>query len=226
MINPITFGRTVLASALTLAVAASSTVAAPLMVDLNATDVAGGDWHSISFAQAANTINFTDGPSLSFSAGFYGRTPDTLQDPQDSAFADTLYEPAVDDYFHVQYASGGTVTMTIGDLDADTTYTLTVISAKDTEPGFYGHRGIFSLNGTPADNMTAGEQFHAHQDGWLDGNLLTWTDITPDATGKLVLSVELPQNSNLFVNGFILVPEPASLALLAVGSLCLIRRTR
>lgn len=205
---------------------AATVSAAPLMVDFSTNNVPGGDWHSVSRGATFNPIVFPDGTTITFSVE--SRTSDIIQDVSGSALADTIYEPAARDFYWVQYASGGDITMTISNLDPDTIYTLDVISARPEPTGLYQHRGIFSLNGSPADGMGVGQIFNAYTNGWDAGEVLTWSNIAPNASGELVMSVTVPANSNLFINGLVLtpVPEPATIGLLCIGSLLLCHRGR
>lgn len=118
--------------------------------------------------------------------------------------------------------------VTIGGVDAFTnTSTLADIginSNPDTIPSISGPSDpstyITANNNVQANPSTADRVS-------TDGAIVQFSDIDAGADGTFTLTLDLTQGGNQYINGFSLeqvVPEPASLGLLGLGGLCLLRR--
>jgi hypothetical protein len=120
----------------------------------------------------------------------------------------------------------GTFVLTLGGLDANTTYTFTMFASRtgvgdnrETEYFFAGSTSN-TVYLDPAENTS---------------DIATTSALQPDGSQEIVLTMSKgPNNSNssgyFYLGGMVIetapIPEPASLGLLGLGALALIRRLR
>lgn len=110
---------------------------------------------------------------------------------------------------------GGTVV--ISGLDNSLTYSLSVVSARSSSST---NQGILTANGL-ASNIGNSAAFLGYQNGWVEGQILTWNSLSPTG-GSITLNVNGSNSSNSgFIDALQLtassVPEPSSYAILAAG---------
>lgn len=109
--------------------------------------------------------------------------------------------------------------LTFKNLDPTQLYTIEIISSFN---GTYTAALPFYVNG--ANKQT----WNPKTQGYDTGGWLTWTDIAPDANNQIVVQVADTGGHayNAYVNAIRItaVPEPATLALLALGGLLAVRR--
>jgi hypothetical protein len=126
----------------------------------------------------------------------------------------------------------GVAAITISGLGT-TPYHVDFIAARSSSgPSSTARQGSYTIGGSAADSggtsSTASTVWNAHYDGWELGGVMTWNDVSPDA-GDITIDIsgESP-GENVYPTAIRLtaVPEPASLSLLALGSLALLRRRR
>ncbi|MFA9479500.1 PEP-CTERM sorting domain-containing protein [Phycisphaerales bacterium AB-hyl4] len=212
-----------LALAVTLGLTSASTEAA-LMVDMNDAHVAGGDWETVAAPDHDNPIVLSDGTTLLFVASSGGATWATSSMDQATGgtpYADTIYEDVARDYF---WSTATTKYIVLGNLNSSVSYSLNLISARASS----GARvATITANGLAADATPHnGVNFNSYYDGWVDGVVLTWSNLTPDSNGEITLAFDPNTTDSYFINGFVLVPEPASMVLFGTGVLLLTARRR
>ena len=128
-------------------------------------------------------------------------------------------------------SSGGGLFQIVGAL-AETTYTLSVESGVDAWWWPQGEMRLFFLdasNNTLADNRLDVTTAITGYDTGLPWNLYTLTATAPEGTtqAKIEFASQSGTGTVFFDNAvFTAVPEPGALALLAVGSAFLFRRSR
>ena len=121
------------------------------------------------------------------------------------------------------------IEMVLSGLKTDgTRYDVAWISSTDsTSPFRYAQ---YTANGIFADAYPTGV-FDQYQDGYVDGEWLTWSSLLPDVNGRITL---LADESSIFpddegsrmnaVRVLEIIPEPASVVLLGLGSLMILSR--
>ena len=107
--------------------------------------------------------------------------------------------------------------LTFDGLDPDQVYTIELIASRNAAQADAEYR---------IGNEVI--MFNPQTHGYVNGQWMTWTDISPDATGKISIQCgKLGSHSyNVYVNALRLTPEPATVALLVLGGLGMIRRKR
>jgi len=188
-------------------------------------------------------LTFTGDLRTSTSTGVWdGRTVDP-------AWADA---DALDDRLWLSEGESGS--LTISGLDSNTSYDIELASAFNADAGSSGNAPSFlnliDANGVDGDgkgvtgvNVDSGSEltFNASEGGyawtvrtgqgdWEEG-WLGWFGAVPDVNGELVLSYAAPSGAGdprvaLNAMKIEVVPEPASLALLGLGTLMVCRRRR
>ena len=105
--------------------------------------------------------------------------------------------------------------LTFDGLDPDQVYTIELIASRNAAQADAEYR---------IGNEVI--MFNPQTHGYVNGKWMTWTDISPDATGKISIQCgKLGSHSyNVYVNALRLTPEPATVALLVLGGLGMIRR--
>ncbi len=95
----------------------------------------------------------------------------------------------------------------------------------------YGHQHIYVASYPapydPVEIKTFGS-WNSHSMEWLDNETLIWVDET-DSNRMWTLNVDTLVEADLGINGthpFVVVPEPATMSLLAMGGLAMLRRRR
>lgn len=213
--------------ALALMAFAPCVQASPIYLNFgSATDPAGATWNHIATATFGSNVadlNDSAGDPTGISAtvsndfsGVFAGGGDWGGTPVPWALND-----ATNPSFFVDPNQSGAITF--AGLDTGKTYTISLISSRAATGNRYAD---YALNGVAPDDFP-GFTFHSYTDGWLARDLLVWADVAPNGSGELVLSVTTDPSGYGYVNALSIeevVPEPASLMLLASGLLLMVHR--
>lgn len=209
--------------------------AAPIIVDVGGTagwnrkDTLNGQDIRINGTWTNNmsALVGTDGTSSNYGFNWVSYSPQYLNSSAagfpSGAVATMFPDDAARNYWGAPATSGGTALSFVFQLTGLTPGTLYLLDL------YGGHAG-----GTDVTRFTAVGANTIWGDlttGNNSSNILALTGLLPDANGKLTVTVNAaPGSSAFFFNSFqlneVAVPEPASLGLLAVGALALIRRRK
>ena len=119
------------------------------------------------------------------------------------------------------------ITVEVSGLKTDgTTYDVGVISSYSADGNRHNY---FTLNDIPFDGSTNG-YFHSYDDGYVNGDWMTWSSITPDQSGTItVVSGEAVSGQRFYrMNAMRIleIPEPATFLLVGLGGTLLITGRR
>jgi len=117
-----------------------------------------------------------------------------------------------------------TWTVTFSGLDSSKLYDLEVISSKKSN----GRHCPFQITTGTGDDTVY--DWYATDDGYTPGGWMSWEDVSPDASGTIVLKAGKALSASIYINAMRLVevPEPATMGMLGLGTLglSLLRRRR
>jgi hypothetical protein len=129
-------------------------------------------------------------------------------------------DEATDDNFHV-WAGDNKGVVTLYDLPSDWTFTISVLSSKDSAGG--GRDGTFKVNGA---TTSGSDPFDAYSDGWTDREIMVWTTVTPDVNGEIELELTRTGGDNGYLSAMKIeftvaepIAEPAGLGLVGLALL-------
>jgi hypothetical protein len=188
-----------------------NTLSAPTTTDIPVVDYLSGDASSgitLSFIKTGSTLS-NGTTSANWNLGFPG--PNWLDANKDAA----------KDF--MSSAWNTSVVVTFKNLDPTLSYTLEGVASTsgsaNTVPWRVNNNGVWS----------GWTNFNAKTLGYDQGQWLTWTDLTPDASNQIALQIGqsgVSTNYNILFNAVRLhaVPEPATLVLLTLGGLLVARR--
>ncbi len=204
---------------------------AAVLFDFNsvgATPTLGGTWNVIAApSDVTSGIKNHDGTDSSVTLDFGGSWQDSTTNQNISGWnsgndLDWVDADAVRDYFW----DGGDVSLTFGGLTVGQAYNVEIVAARETT----GSRvGTYTLNGVATTTDVSSTDYDANATGWSsDPPILRWLNVTPDANGDFLLQLTPDSGDTVWLNAarIEVVPEPAGLALLGVGSLLMLGRGR
>jgi hypothetical protein len=113
------------------------------------------------------------------------------------------------------------VTITISGLDTGLSYDIYSVS----HGGGSGYDNTLDTH-TVIGDVSYGSSTHSRGAARLNGAFHTFLGVSPDVSGQIVLQTTQPSGSNAAFNGVLInaVPEPATMSLLALGGLAILRR--
>lgn len=162
-----------------------------IQIDLNQTGpaAAGGYWNVIStpttdVGYLVNTNGTATTATLAISTGWQDSTFTGAK----GAYGSTVFGNAADDYFFIRSADNSYTngTLTVSGLSNGVPYAVQLASSMldSTEPRI----ADFRVNGVFGTSSPDGLNFNSHLDGWVGGNIITWSPVYP-VGGQFVISV-------------------------------------
>jgi hypothetical protein len=136
-------------------------------------------------------------------------------------------EVAAEDYFFIGGGSSATVTLTV--TNAAESYIIEIWSSRSGGPG----PSDWTVNGSFGDatdtdnNIHNGDDFDAVVNGYNGADIMTFSGVTADGSNQIVISATARANYGL-LNAIRVteVPEPATMSVLGLGGLVLLRRRK
>ena len=213
-----------LAQAATLfLVAVGPSHAATILIDFNDANTAGVGWNTFHAGNDGTTQSLVldDGTASGFDI-----TLPTFNDSGNAGWngANPLpsWAPAevVDDYsFFNAFFDGGSQTaqFVLGNLDASLTYSIDFIISRNLPR-------TQDLTITHGGGVATFDDWDSQADGWVAGNLITFTGLTADAADEIVIEMRRDGASAAFnAIRIVGVPEASSGLLLALGLAACVR---
>ncbi len=140
------------------------------------------------------TLSLTGAWAVSMTTGNASISPD----------APAEFETAARDYFWISTLQT-TSTLTIGGLIDGSAYQIEVVSSRASDNT--NRSADFSIHGSPADDPAGfstphhdGQDFHAYDDGYLDGMIMEWSSVQPIGGEITLLAAPTAENNTAFVN--------------------------
>ena len=127
----------------------------------------------------------------------------------------------VDEQATMDYLWCGNGKVTLGGLGSNPTYNVELVAANRSQ---YAPSGDYTIGDVTYDD------FDLNEDGWVAQTIMVWNDVTPDANGEIVITLDgmivdpEASGSVLIVNALRLqsVPEPSGVMLIAMGLVTLV----
>lgn len=137
---------------------------------------------------------------------------------------------AAEDYFFTNTSTGAvSSSITLEGLTGPA-YDIVIYASIATDGGLGLRIGDYTVNGAFSDGGVS-DDFDPFVDGFTNGTVMTWTNVTPIA-GEITVEINVPAPATsvntAVINAleFSVIPEPASLSLLAAGGLLIAGRRR
>lgn len=194
-----------------------------VLIDFNeAHSTPGGVWNTINAPGDATSANpFVLRSDNGIDSGIAIALTEAWEDSgatndMTGAFATTHPDlaPGAADYFFLR-DTNTSGTATLSGLDPDTPYRVELVVSMHTGST---RRQDTTVAGSFADSTPDGENFYSYSDGFVDGSLLRWNRVFPDANGNLDIGVLCRANTaHLNAIRLTAIPEPSALLLLGCG---------
>ena len=179
--------------------------AALIKVDNNSAGVAPDTtWNVIDPpATTATSVVDSSGTNDGVTVAYAGWN-DSSSVGREGAYDGGVFDNAADDYFFINAASSGTVTIS-GLLDSET-YTIQLCNSSQDS----GRVGDYVVNGSFGDGASPfnGDDHDATVDGFDNGTIMTYSGVTP-SSGEIVITTTTVSGIAVHLNAFTIEGEAA-----------------
>jgi hypothetical protein len=218
-----------LAAVIAVCTAMASAAPIDIRVDFNGTAAdPAGDWNVMESPEnaQANLVDFGTGVGSGVDLVVAGDLADSSASTEwDTSNPGPAWDAAADsgmDYFWLGGYTGEVGTATFSGLTPGQAYRVELIASSDSTTNGDAE---YTVNGAFFDGSTDG--MYNFLDGYNEGSWLVWSSVTADASGELVVQVDtINGDGRGRMNALQLTPEPASMVLLGLGGLGILRRRR
>ena len=189
-------------------VTATYTNASPLVYKIDFSDAdtspsPGSSWYTKDDA-GTTTVTLTDsngstnggtgGNGVTMTLGSYWN--DATNTDQNGAFDGGDFAAAAEDYLYVQNTTA-TVTFKFYGTSAESDWDVEVISSRGSSGAY--RVGDYKVENSFSDDSNS-DDFNAYDDGYVAGDVMTWSDVTPDGSDEITVSVITTSPSYGYLN--------------------------
>lgn len=196
-------------------------------------DVNGNYWNNVtsgtsgtSIANLTTTTNGSSGIQLTITTAFANTGPDAYATlTGESSLGALNIGTAISDFV---YVSTGSAVITFSNLDSSKTYNFSLFGTRDTTTVRNTTYVVTGTNSGTQTLQTSGTDLGGSGINYNDSTLALINGITPNASNEITLAVSSAGLGYLNALQISVVPEPAAMALLALGGTALLiaRRRR
>lgn len=218
----------VFAALLAFALQSGVASAGTILIDFNDRSTAGAGWNTFHSGNDGTTqpLIWDDGTASGISIvlpTFRDIGSAGWNSPTNPLPSWAPSEAANDYSFFNAFSDGGsgTAQFVLSGLDAGSTYSIDIIASRNLD-----RDQDFTI--THGGGVEFYDNWNTQSDGWVAGNVLTFSGLTPDASNQIVMDIDRESVSAGF-NAFRIissVPEPNTFALTALGLVVLAARRR
>ena len=207
--------------ALFLILPAATSWAGTILIDFNDNAGAGFGWNTFHNGNDGTTqgLVWDDGTAsgISIALPTFNDSGNAGWNPANTLPAWAPNSVANDYSFFNASFDGGTATaqFVLSGLDASMTYTLDIVSSRNLN-----RNQDFTV--THGGGVEFHDDWNSQADGWVLGNVLTFSNLSADALGEIILDIDREGVSANF-NAFRItsIPEPNTFVLTALGLMAL-----
>lgn len=198
-------------------------------------------WNTVSnsttvFADLVDTTNASSGVSLTVTNSFNGANADGAVSGLPLLPADLNVSAATSDFLYVQgnIPFSGSGSFTLSGLDSNAVYSFTIFGSRNSSQARESEYEAIGANTNYGTLTTSGTNISSSgTQNFNDDTVLTFNDVTPDASGNVVFNVGRASGDFGYLNLMqvtTVIPEPETYALaaglLSIGCIALHRRRK